>query len=418
MSIKPLVVVIGGGAAGLFGAIRIKEHHPHARVVVLEKSGRALAKLKISGGGRCNVTHHQFDPRQLVAAYPRGEKELLGPFHQFQPQDMVNWLSKKGVMLKTEQDGRIFPVSDCSQTIIDCFLNTAAAYQIEILYQEECQSIRCKNDRLEVTTPQNSYSATCCLIATGSHPKAQGLLSSLGIGLVPQVPSLFTFDLPGSFLLEIPGTVFPHANLSIPGTRFQTQGPVLVTHTGISGPATLKLSAFAALELHQKSYRATILMNCQSSTTKQQKLNELLLLKKNQPFKDLGSCPPFQLTRNCYAAILKHLQIDPSIKLHRVNLALLESISAFCHAMPLEMAGKSCYKEEFVTAGGVDKKEINFKTMEHKRTKRLFFAGEVIDIDGITGGYNFQNAWTTADLAALGMKLYLEQEAMIAAAGN
>jgi predicted Rossmann fold flavoprotein len=402
------VVVIGGGAAGVFGAIQIKEQNPDAHVVILEKTQKLLSKVKISGGGRCNVTHHQFEPKKLAQSYPRGSMELIGPFHQFQPTDMIAWLESKNVLLKVEDDGRMFPTTDSSQTIIDCFLKTLKALDIEVIFGQELCAIHQKEDSIEIVTQDQTYQAACCLIATGSNHKPQNLLKDLGVNIIEHAPSLFTFDLPNCFLLEIPGTVFPHAKLTIKDSCFSQLGPVLVTHVGISGPATLKLSAFAARDLKEKNYSADLILNVDATTEKKDKVAFLMHLKNQYPQKQISSITPFQMTKNCYLTILKYLQIDSSIKFGHLRHETIEKLANFLNFMPLKMEGKSTYKEEFVTAGGVDKKEINFKTMEHKVLKRLFFAGEVIDIDGITGGYNFQNAWTTAYLSALGMKNYLQ----------
>lgn len=407
MNQENTIVVIGGGAAGVFGAIQIKEQNPSVNVIILEKTQKLLSKLKISGGGRCNVTHHQFDPKKLTQAYPRGNKELLGPFHHFQPADMIEWLNQKNVELKVEEDGRMFPITDSSQTIIDCFVQTLNQLDIKVIFGQELISISQDENGLKITTQDKTYDAACCLVATGSNHKTQEILKNLGVGIIDHTPSLFTVDLPDCFLKEIPGTVFPYAKLTIKDSQLFQVGPILVTHVGLSGPATLKLSAFAAIDLKEKNYSADLILNVDASTDEKQKIQFLQNLKNQLSQKHLSSIPPFQLTKNSYLLILKKLGIDPTVKWGHTSQQTIEKLASFLNNMPLKMQGKSTYKEEFVTAGGVDKKEINFKTMEHKNIKRLFFAGEVIDIDGITGGYNFQNAWTTAYLAAAGVKEYL-----------
>ncbi len=408
--LKKRVVVVGGGAAGVFGAIRLKELNPNVEVIILEKTLKLLAKVKISGGGRCNVTHHQFNPKELIKNYPRGSKELLGPFHFFQPQDMVNWLEAKEVKLKTEEDGRIFPTSDSSQTIIDCFLKEIKQYGIQILFETEMLDLqKNKNDTLQVQTNRDSIQADAILLATGSHPKNFEILKNLNIPTVDLVPSLFTFHLPNSFLNQLSGTVFKSGELKILGSDYSQIGPILVTHFGLSGPCTLKLSAFAARFLKDKAYQVTLSLNVDSNTSFIEKAKYLLNQKRIEPYKQLSSLPPFSLTKNAFIAILEQNEINPLEKWGKIADQKLEKLARFCHEMPLEMNGKSTYKEEFVTAGGVELKHINLKTMEHKQYPRVFFAGEVLDIDGITGGFNFQNAWTTATIAADGMQKYLNQ---------
>jgi predicted Rossmann fold flavoprotein len=406
------VIIIGGGAAGIFGAIQIKELYPNCSVIVLEKTAQILTKVKISGGGRCNVTHHQFNPKELVKNYPRGEKELLGPFHFFQPKDMIEWLENRGVLLKVEEDGRMFPTTDSSQTIIDCFQKELKRLKIQVLYGTEMTSLVPKNGKIFIQTTQNEFEADAVLFATGSHPRNFEQLALLDIPLVPLVPSLFTFHLENHFLSNLSGTSFPYAKLQIKGTPFEQIGPVLITHVGLSGPCTLKLSAFAARHLKNQNYIAELLLNVDASTSQQDKLNELKKIKSLQPQKQLVSLSPFHLTKNTFLTFLEILEIDPSTKWGHIADKKLEILAKFCHEIPLKMIGKSTFKEEFVTAGGVDLKYINLKTMEHKNQPRLFFAGEVLNVDGITGGFNFQNAWTSAYLAACGMKKYIEVEAL------
>lgn len=404
---KKQVIIIGGGAAGVFAAIRIKELYPHVHVTILEKTLKLLTKVKISGGGRCNVTHHQFQPKELVKNYPRGEKELLGPFHFFQPTDMIAWLEQRGVILKTESDGRMFPVSDSSSTIIDCFLKELKKHQVEIIFETEMTAIKPEENQIILQTNQGDLIASTILIATGSLPKNFERLKEAGIEFTSLVPSLFTFHIPNSFLHVLSGTSFPYAELKICNSPYKQIGPVLITHFGLSGPCTLKLSAFAARFLHEKNYTADLLLNVDASTSLQDKIALLLDTKKQQGIKILASIPPFGLTKNCFTTILEHLKIDPKSKWIDLSSKKIEMIANFCDQIPLKMHGKSIFKEEFVTAGGVNLKQVNLKTMEHKIQKRIFFAGEVLDIDGITGGFNFQNAWTSATIAAHGMENYL-----------
>ena len=404
------VLVIGGGAAGVFGAIRIKELYPDVDVCILEKTLKLLTKVKISGGGRCNVTHHQFDPKELIKNYPRGQKELLGPFNFFSPEHMIEWLESKGVQLKVEKDGRMFPQTDSSQTIIDCFLKEIKDLQITVKLETELLGIEKKEEKLIVTTNKGVLEADTVLIATGSMPKNFELFNHLDIPCVPLVPSLFTFHIPDSFLTKLSGTVFEYGQLKILHTPYYKQGPILVTHFGLSGPCTLKLSAFAANDLNKLNYKASLELNVDASTTLKEKIETLLKMKTIYQMKQLGSIPPFNLTKNAFIAFLEELKIDPSQKWGHIKDQKLQEIAKFCHEMPLKMEGKSTFKEEFVTSGGIDCKFIHLKTMEHKSFPRLYFAGEVLNIDGITGGFNFQNAWTTATLAACGMKSYLKKD--------
>ena len=407
---RKVVVVVGGGAAGVFGAIQLKELYQDIDVIILEKTLKLLTKVKISGGGRCNVTHHQFNPKELIKNYPRGQKELLGPFHFFQPQDMIAWLESRGVELKTEEDGRMFPITDSSQTIIDCFMRELKIHGIEVFYETEMTGIEKNADEtLKIETNRAAIKADAILIATGSHPKNFELLKNLKVPTVDLVPSLFTFHLPNSFLNQLSGTVFEKGELKIADSNYQQIGPILVTHFGLSGPCTLKLSAFAARFLKEKDYKAQLKLNVDATSSFQEKVQFLLGQKKNFPFKQLSSLPPFSLTKNAFIAILEQNQINPAEKWGKVADKKLENLAKFCHEMPLEMAGKSTYKEEFVTAGGVELKHVNLKTMEHKDFPRIFFAGEVLDVDGITGGFNFQNAWTTATIAAHGIEKYVKQ---------
>ena len=409
--LKKSVIILGGGAAGIFGAIRIKEKNPLSEVIILEKTQKVLSKVKISGGGRCNVTHNQFQPKELVKNYPRGEKELLGPFHHFQPKDMIEWLEERGVSLKTEHDGRIFPSSDSSQTIIDCFLSEIKNHQIQIHYGVEAESLEFLRDqKLKVLTNKDSYIADTVLIATGSNPKTYEWLKKTGFSCIDLVPSLFTFDLDDHFLKDLAGTSFPYAELSISDTNFRQLGPVLITHVGLSGPCALKLSAFAALYLKEKKYHSDLLLNIDASTSFNDKVKTLNEMKQKFSAKQISTMPPFRLTKATFLIFLKRLNISEELKWAHLKKEDLEKIAKFCNEITLKMIGKSTFKDEFVTAGGIDLKTINLKTMEHKNFHRVFFAGEVLNIDGITGGFNFQNAWTSATICAEGMVKYLSSE--------
>jgi predicted Rossmann fold flavoprotein len=407
MSIQKTAIVIGGGAAGIFGAIQIATLYPDAKVIVLEKTRQLLSKVKISGGGRCNVTHACFDPKELIKNYPRGQKELLGPFYAFGPQDMIAWLEARGVELKREDDGRMFPVTDSSSTIIECFLSELRHLNIEVITECSVESILPNEHGYTIDTTKRHFKADALLIATGSFPPMYSILKTLGVKLVPLVPSLFTLNMPKSPFNELPGTVIKDAHLKIKGSSLEMKGPLLITHFGLSGPCALKLSAFAARYLHEKGYKAHLVLNIDHTTTVEEKVKWLLTLKAENPQKQIGSFSLFGQTRKFSHHLLMMKAIDPASKLVNMSNKTLQEFAAFLQEIPLDMDGKTTFKEEFVTAGGVDLTDINFKTLEHKELKRLFFAGEILDIDGITGGFNFQSAWTTSTLAARAMEGYL-----------
>lgn len=389
------LIVIGGGAAGLFGALCAKEAFPYAKVAVLEKSAVLLSKVKVSGGGRCNVTHSCFEPPLLVRNYPRGEKELLGPFHRFQPKDMIQWLEKRGVFLKTEADGRMFPVTDQSQTIIDCFLQEAARLGIEIRTRQKVQEVQKKEDHFRLLLQEGQELLTKkLLLATGSNPEGHHLAEQLGHTIQKPVPSLFTFNIPDFSLKELSGIAVPQARLSIEGTPYEQIGPLLITHFGLSGPAALKLSAWAARTLFEKNYEEALLIDWLPSFSEETVFEKLVACKTHAAQKLLCNECPFSLPKNLWKEL-----VGPAKKGYDYSLKELRTLAQKLKRDRYLAKGKTTHKEEFVTCGGVSLKEIHFKTMESKVCPGLFFAGEVLDIDGVTGGFNFQNAWTTGFLA-------------------
>lgn len=392
-------VIIGGGAAGIFAAIRCKEKNPLAQVLLLEKTNQLLAKVRISGGGRCNVTHGCFDPAQLVQNYPRGSKELLGPFHTFQPQDTVRWFEERGVKLKVEEDGRMFPVTDSSETIIQCLLYEASKLGVEMRRQTQILSLEKTRSKFCIEAKNGPIFADSVLLATGSSSWGHAIAESVGHKIVSPVPSLFTFNVPSSPLLDLAGISVPNAHLSLQGTAHQHKGPLLLTHWGFSGPCALKLSAWAARTLHELEYQATLVINWVGAWTPEALTQTLLEKKRENP---LQSFPPL-LPNKLLARLLGRLRVDPSQMLGKIGDKLLAQIARQLTADPYTVEGKTTYKQEFVTAGGVDLKEIHWKTMESKLAPGLFFAGEICNIDGITGGFNFQNAWTTGWLAGTAM---------------
>jgi predicted Rossmann fold flavoprotein len=394
-------LVIGGGAAGYFSALRFAELNPGARVLILEKGKQVLSKVRISGGGRCNVTHACFEPRELCKHYPRGERELLGPFHRFMTGDVMEWLSERGVETKIEEDLRVFPVSDQSQSIIDCFESERERLGIELAFDGMEELIE-SDEHIDVLGQKSNYRTKALLVATGSSPKAWKSLKQFGVQCIPPVPSLFTFNIKHPLLKDLPGTVFQEASVSIEGSKLNEFGPVLITHWGLSGPAILRLSAWGAIELAQKQHRFDIQVNW-ISEKEEAVLDELKSTRNHPDFsgKRTQSKPLFQLTKKFWSALLLDLQLHDLEWGNISNKQLQKLVGALCRQR-FKVEGKSTFKDEFVTAGGVDLKQINFKTMALKSYPRIFFAGEVLNIDAITGGFNFQAAWTTSWIAAEG----------------
>lgn len=395
------VVVIGGGAAGIFAAAALSEIDTHIEILVLEKTRQLLSKVRISGGGRCNVTHSQFDPKKLTENYPRGNKELLGPFHRFQPQDTINWFKKHGVELKTEEDGRMFPITDHSATIVNCLLETAKKGGVEIRNEYAVRSVE-KRESKFIVHVENKDPIECdfLILASGSHPQGHALAASLGHTIIPPVPSLFTFNTPSSPLLDLSGITVPDTVLSLTGMPHQQRGSLLLTHFGFSGPAALKLSAWAARDLQACHYQTQLSVNWVPGLKKEEILRALHSCKKQKPAKSLEQENLFKLPLNLWKRLLTLAEIAPGSPLRHVSHHQLEVLAEKLSASLFRIEGKTTYKSEFVTCGGIDLKEVDFKTAQSKRTPNLFFAGEVLNIDGVTGGFNFQNAWTTAFLAA------------------
>ncbi|MFV0564681.1 MAG: NAD(P)/FAD-dependent oxidoreductase [Flavobacteriaceae bacterium] len=397
--IKKDVVIIGGGAAGFFAAINMAEQNPQLEITILEKAKEGLQKVKISGGGRCNVTHAEFMPQELIKNYPRGEKELLGPFHKFMTGDTMEWFANRGVELKIEDDGRIFPASNSSQTIIDCFLSETKNLGVGVLYNHGAAAIKKEGDLWLIETAQASFIAKKLVIATGSSPKIWKLLEGLGIGIVPPVPSLFTFDVTDGRITDIPGVVAPNVEICVLGTDLKSQGPLLITHVGMSAPAVLKLSAFGALELAKRHYKFEIEINfirCAYTDC----IEQLKQLKHDLAKKTVFKTARFNLPKRLWQKLAATAGINDETRWGDINKEQLENLAAQLTRAVFKVTGKSTFKDEFVTAGGIDLKEINFKTFESKQHKNLYFAGEVINIDAVTGGFNFQNAWTGGYLVA------------------
>ena len=393
------IIIVGGGAAGFFTAINIVEKNPKLKVAILERGTEVLNKVRISGGGRCNVTHACFEPNELVKFYPRGEKELRGPFHQFCSGDTIEWFEKHGVELKIEADGRIFPVSNSSQTIIDCFLKATQKLGITVLTGQSVQSIFKKDSLWKVETQTENYLAEKLILATGSNPKVWEMLQNFGHAIVSPVPSLFTFNIKDSRIKELPG-VAAHVTVKVKDTKLSSTGPLLITHWGMSGPAILKLSAWGAQILHDKNYQFTIFVNWLNDAEKADVENMLKELKQEHAKKSVSKKSPFELTNRLWESLVLASGIESETKWADLSKIQLQNLANQLTNGTFQVNGKSTFKEEFVTAGGIDLKEINFKTMESKLHESLYFAGEIVNIDAITGGFNFQNAWTSGYIVA------------------
>lgn len=395
------IIIIGGGAAGFFTAINAAEMNPSARISILERGKEVLNKVRISGGGRCNVTHAEFLPKELTRNYPRGEKELRGPFHSFMTGDTIEWFEKRGVPLKIEEDGRMFPESDSSETIIDLFLRETQRLGINVLTKRAVQQIMQKEDSWEIRTSNETFTSKKLLVATGSNPKMWNILKNLGHTIIPGVPSLFTFNITDKRIKTLPG-VATRATVKVRGEKLQTEGPLLITHWGMSGPAILKLSAWGARELSTKK-NFEIEVNWVPSYSVEEISEALKVLKKENARQYPLKKAQFDLPKRLWQSLVTASKISEDEKWADLNKVQLESLEAQLTSGTFQVHGKSTFKEEFVTAGGVELKEVNFKTFESKLLKNLYLAGEVVNIDAITGGFNFQNAWTGGFLAARAM---------------
>ncbi|MDF1814453.1 MAG: NAD(P)/FAD-dependent oxidoreductase [Verrucomicrobiales bacterium] len=397
------LIVIGGGAAGFFGAITCAETAASRRkILILEKGPEVLQKVKISGGGRCNVTHDCHDPGEFVTNYPRGRRTLNGPLHRWSAGDMIDWLSEKGVALKTEADGRMFPVSDDSQTIIDCFLSTAKQEGIEIRCRQEVADVTFEDDRfcLELQSGEVLKSATL-LIATGGirTPSGAKFAGKFGHSMQEAAPSLFTFKIDDPRIEDLAGISVPCGIASVTGTKFREQGPILITHWGLSGPGILKVSAQGARELQQMNYHFETVINWIGDRTGEDTAQSLSELRTESGKQSVFANPQFSIPMRLWRRLCEAAGVPVDMKWGNISRKELHRLIDQLTACRFSVTGKSMNKEEFVTCGGVTLKEVNFKTLESRLQPGLFFAGEVLDIDGVTGGFNFQSAWTTGRIA-------------------
>lgn len=427
------LLVIGGGAAGFFGAIHVAAANPGKSVVILEKAGDVLSKVRISGGGRCNVTHAVFDPAGLSAFYPRGERELLGPFHHFCTGDTMAFFQDRGVPLKVEDDGRIFPESDNSQSIIDCLLSEAERLGIQIHRRSAVTSLEPPDPGgtgegkfWKVTTTNKTFQARTILLAAGSSNKIWQILQGLGHTIVPPVPSLFTFNIEDPRISGIPGVATP-ARVSVPqkkNTRitvdlksryepppaFEAEGPLLITHWGLSGPAVLKLSSWGARYLNGLNYKFQVCVNWLPDYHSGAVVSLLKDIKEVEGKKTVWRTQALNLPKRLWVRLAEASGISKQCRWADLSRNQLDSLGAQLVRSEFSVNGKSTFKEEFVTAGGVSLKEVDFRTFESKLIPSLFMAGEILDIDALTGGFNFQNAWTGGYLAARGITAAWEKD--------
>lgn len=398
------VIVIGGGAAGFFGAIACAQANPRARVTILEAGRQPLAKVRISGGGRCNVTHHCFEPAALVRAYPRGGRELRGPFSRFQPRDTIAWFARHGVELKTEADGRMFPVTDDSETIVACLQDAAWDAGVSWKWGMRVESV-CYEAGTFALHCKSGASLRCerLLLATGSAPGGHRIARSLGHEIVPPVPSLFTFAVADPRLANLAGVSVPNARLRLlvanQKPKLEQTGPVLVTHWGLSGPATLKLSAWGARVLQASAYQLPVEIAWLPEHNLETLQERFQAARRQAARRQVSGHCPVGLPRRLWQQLVTHVGIAAEARWTEVSKKSLQALAEELVRGRYEIAGKGVFKDEFVTCGGVRLKDVDLKTLASRHQPGLYFAGEILDIDGITGGFNFQSAWTTGWLA-------------------
>jgi predicted Rossmann fold flavoprotein len=396
------IVVVGGGASGFMAAITAAETFPKARVRLLEKSRNVLSKVRVSGGGRCNVTHRPSAANRFAKNYPRGEKLLKSILSSFGPEDTIEWFESRGVRLKTEADGRIFPTTDASDTVVHALMESARKAGVEILTNVEVNAFS-KDERhfqLELSSGVK-MSADRLIVATGGSPKLQGFdwISTHQHTITSPVPSLFTFNTPGNYLLPLAGVSVPEVRIKVSNTNLKSEGPILITHWGFSGPAILKLSAWGARQLADLNYQFQIRINWTSDFNFDQVRQYLYDQKASSPKHQLAAHHSFGIPSRLWRTLVERADIPAAQKLADTTHKSLNKLATFLTECPFEIAGKTTFKEEFVTCGGVSLHEVKTDTMESKIIDGLFFTGEVLDVDGITGGFNFQNAWSTGYIA-------------------
>lgn len=407
MARKHRLLIVGGGAAGFFCAINAAIFSPELEVVLLEKSSKFLAKVAISGGGRCNVTQACSSISEMIKAYPRGSRFLKKAFHQFFTNDTIKWFEERGVPLKAEDDGRVFPRSDSSSSIVNCLLQEARKAGVSLQLNRAVISIEKKENQFLLRLKgEENFSADYVCIACGGFPKKEQFswLAALDLKIVPPVPSLFSFNMPGHSIKSLMGVSVAEVEILIKGSRLKSDGPVLITHWGLSGPAVLKLSAMAARELADTKYHFSIKVNWLPEFHEEQLRQFFISYRNEKGASKIGGRNPFGLPSRLWLFLLEETGIDTTANWAELPAKQQNVLATKLTGYEMEVKGKTTYKEEFVTAGGVNLEEIEVQNMEVKKHPGLFFAGEILDIDGVTGGYNFQNAWTTGFVAACGIK--------------
>lgn len=393
MSEKKKIIIVGGGAAGFFTAANLDQNKYH--VTILEQNSDVLQKVRISGGGRCNVTHACFDPRELTQFYPRGTRELLSVFTKFQPGDTMDWFESRNVPLKIEKDNRIFPTTDSSQSIINVLIDEVQYKKFDIKTQVSVTQIIKEKGNYVIKTKQGDFEADIVIYTTGSSPKSLKIIENLGHKIVEPVPSLFTFNIKDDLLKDLMGTSFENAEIRIPSLKTEESGPLLITHWGLSGPAVLKISAWEARQLAQLKYQFDIEVNF-ISMPRAEAEKRFRNFKNSNPKRTLAQAKIFDVTNRFWNKILEICQIDPEKQIANLSGKEMNHIFDYLCQKKLKVTGKSTFKDEFVTAGGIDLKEINFKNMTSKILPDFYIAGEVLDIDAVTGGFNFQACWSEA----------------------
>ena len=396
------LLVVGGGAAGFFCAVNAARMNPALEVTILEKSSKLLSKVRISGGGRCNVTHACFSIDEMTRSYPRGYNFVKKTFHQFFTTDTIKWFEERNVFLKTEKDGRMFPTTDSSETIIECLLREARRYNVNIRLNSEVKSLRKNGDLWNIQLADGNETADYVCVACGGYPKSSmfGWLTDLGHTIIEPVPSLFTFNMPSNKVTALMGIATP-ARIKISGTKFEEVGPVLVTHWGLSGPAVLKLSARAARDLAALAYTFNVLVNWTGSIDEQSIREHLTRLRTTQAAAKIYNRNQFDIPQRLWEYLCSLSGIHDNVRWADLSATMLKSLVKHLYAHDMRVEGKTTYKEEFVTAGGVLLTEVDSSSMESRLQPGLYFAGEILDVDGVTGGFNFQHAWTSGWIAAL-----------------
>ncbi|WP_421878090.1 NAD(P)/FAD-dependent oxidoreductase [Marinoscillum sp.] len=389
-----IVAVIGGGAAGFFTAINMAERHPDWNVTILEKSNKLLSKVKVSGGGRCNVTNGRSAAGDLVPFYPRGNKKLYKVFQQFSTNDMVEWLQQRGVETHMEDDLRMFPVTNDSQTIINCFLNESKRLGITIRTNFGIEIIRQLGEQWEIRSSDEQLIVDKLVIATGSSPAAWKMVSTIGLDIVDPVPSLFTFNIKDDRIANLMGISFPNVSIKIAGTKLEESGPLLITHWGLSGPAVLKLSAWGARELNKLKYQFRTMINFTGTSSAEQIRHDINQYKAHNPKRKVSNYALYDLPKRFWSQLVHYCEIGEETPFGELSKKQINKLTEELYQGLYQVKGKSTFKEEFVTSGGVNLNEINLQSFEAKRFPNLYLAGEVLDIDALTGGFNFQACWS------------------------